>query len=395
MKMSVQLVVILRSKLVAIDGILPVLMELKSRYRVGGILLCFHDHEHLEGVRKNYILWKAIESIHAKTLCLHDPNKGRVLWNMMNFLVRTLFRRNILFKSGDTMPRHRLVESLMRVLSRTTVVKYHFAFKTPELAKNCRIERSVVRRRNGMSLEQSTSVEWQYDYFMSELAHEDLQENFGSFVSSDKHIAVGYTRGMTLWREFIRSQKMESRIEGAYCLYVLSFTGAMPRMRGLCEPPIDELIVETLQVLKKHCGSLCIVFKPHIYTDMEEMKKIIERVGYTNYVIDYGHPMLLASGAKFVIGNGFSTTMADCFFIGIPVVEYSYLDRELFEKYGRKSCGGQLVDFFSDRDPKKLDDVVCGILKGALHCRRDRDFIEKNFPQPSEKFFGIFDELIK
>jgi len=163
----------------------------------------------------------------------------------------------------------------------------------------------------------------------------------------------------------------------------------------LDEPDSLELFEETLKSLKKYNNKIKTVFKPHAATDLDKIEESCKKIGFKNYEINFGHPMVLAYGADFVISYNWSTTMYDAFYLGKPIIEYNGLDPELLSFFGDWSIGGRCCDFFVQRDPEELDEILKKIMQGENKINRDQKMIEEDFPVPSPSFFNILDEMLR
>ena len=199
---------------------------------------------------------------------------------------------------------------------------------------------------------------------------------------------------MPQWQKYMKEAIKRNRIinDGAYFLYILTSQGR----RNECfeEPEVIELLQESLNILKKYNNRIKTIFKPHAITDIGKVEELLNKVNYSNYVVDYSHPFILSSKAKFVFGNFYSTTMFDAYYLGKPIVEYTQYDPEFFIKAGKQSEGSSCCDFFIQRDQKKLDEVLDGLINGDISVTRDPVFIENNFSNTPEEFYKFWRKLI-
>ena len=153
------------------------------------------------------------------------------------------------------------------------------------------------------------------------------------------------------------------------------------------------MIEESLEVMKKYNNKIKTVFKPHSITDLGKIREILDKVGYSNYVIDYSHPMVLSSNAKFVFGNVFSSIMCMAYYLGKPTVEYAQYDPELLERIGGQSLGGKFCDFFINRNRQKLDEVLHRLINGGIEVKRDPEFMRENYPDTHPQFYEFLHRL--
>lgn len=391
--MRKNIIAVLRNKLIGIDEMLPMLMEVKAAHPDVRVVCVFLNPEHLRTIQQNYHLWQGIQSLNSEIVILKHPNKLATLFHIVRFILRFSFQRNVVLKRGDHLPRHQWIMSILKKISRTYEIQgYLLSFPIQghrNLFKQMACSREKTKREIPF-----TPFKGQYDYFLSVLNPENWKDCY-QIDPPCKIIKVGYEHGLPRWKQFTKKAASENHLseQGPYFLYVLTSLGR--RMDNYEEPLFIDLLRESLTVLKKYQKDIKTVFKPHAITDMEAFRKLLKDLQYENYVIDYGHPMILAMNARFILGNACSLTMFDAYYLGKPVVEYSFTDPVLFERIGRQSLGGGICDFFIRRDMKELDTVMGRlILGGPVVLRRDPGFIKENFPETPKEFYELWDKLI-
>ena len=392
--MKTNVVLVCKHKLGSADDVLPILMEIQQRYVNVGFMFLFPDDETYELNRKNYDLWKAIESLVPKVIVTRRKTRLGTLIVLMRLLLMLAFKRNVILKMTDIIPGHRKFMKVLKKVSDTIEVRCYL-FRWPvEGVKNINLQWKVIRRGRGNPLVKDV-YDGEYEYFMSSLPLHVFEEYFGVNPPVEKMIKVGYTHRMPQWRNFLIRAAGESSVVNSqpYCLYILQTLGK--RIEVLNEPLLQEVFEETLTVLKKYSGEIRTVFKPHAASELNLLEESLRRTGFKNYTIDFGHAMVLASGAKFVISYVYSTTMIDAFYLGKPIVEYSAIDPELLSLYENRSVAGRCCDFFIYRDPRKLDDVLCRLMGNEISVDRSPKFIEDNFPETPPAFFEFWDRHLK
>lgn len=366
-----------RDKLLGIDSILPILMELNHK-----ITFVFMTKKQLVLVKKNYDLWEIIQSI-KKNIIVIKGNKIFTALNLVIFVLRFTFQRNIVFKDGDPLPFHRFIMFILRKTSKTTVIKYHPVVKSLEGFRNARIQSYDlgVKQKNTYK----DFFGGYYDHFLSIMGEDDFLNTYK--IHAPKIIKTGYIRRLPKWTEYYEREVGKNRRD-PYFLYILSYTGQ--RKKHFDEPDLIELVEESLEVFKKH--KLRTVFRPHAITDMARFGKLLDKLNYKNYIIDHGHPMILSAKAQFVFGNIFSDTMFNAYYQGKPVVEYCQYDQRLLEAIGRKSYGGKCCDFFIQRDQDLLDKTI-SILSNVV-IARDPFLLRGDFPETPLEFTKFLKEVL-
>jgi hypothetical protein len=306
-----------------------------------------------------------------------------------------MFKKNFFFTGGGCLLKHRSFMRLIKKFSSTIECWYNFLTPSPDFIKNLRIHREYMNEKTGEPVHSKPERSMQYDYFISSMPYEAVEDIAPDVIPEDKFLEVGYVRSLPVWGKFVKKEaeiwlnkKFSSK--KTYCLYILSTFAK--RIDCYDEPEMLDLFRETVSVLKD--SGVHIVFKPHIITDMDLFEKTIKELNLTDYTVDYAHPMILSENALFVIGNAYSNTMYEAFYQNVPVVEYACYDEELCRRYGGTSSGGRCCDFFIVRDMKKLSETVSAILGGKADYPQQKEFKKEIFTSKIGNLFKITDEYI-
>jgi len=388
------IIVLTKEKLISADSIMPVLLNLKDCHPDCRILFVFPSVQNYNLIKKNVHLWQCLIRLDAKILAPRRDNRILISLWVIKLLLLLSFSRNVIIKFGDTLFMHKFLLKILKKISHTTEIQaliipaledYHYAIKE---------QWAISKERNASGIRSGQKDYVEYDYYLISMPTDLFRTYYGADIPDSKIINAGYVRRMPQWIKFVRESAGEHVPEERkpYFLFILSTPGK--RLNELEEPPLSELLSESLTVLKKFNNRIHTIFRPHAITDVEELKLTLKELDYSNYSVDYGHPMILSPGAEFVIGNFFSTTMFDAYYLGTPVIEYSYYDRELSGRMGFKSYGNSCCDFFIDRDRNKLEEVVSDILEGKIKTKRDSQFIDANFPETPKEFYQLFNKLL-
>ena len=394
--MKINVVVLLRKKLGSLDFFLPVLLEIEDKYPHCKFIIVCPDMVSYDINRKSYDLWKGIESLNAKAMFINGNNKFATFFRLLKLLFILAFNQNVICKvSMYPIPGYRSFMRVLKKLSKVIEIQFNIKLQWP-------IEgiRNIVKMRHLMSKRSRTqyqgkgvNIDDKCDYFVSNLSVANWAELFGVNVPRDMLVLTGYIRRLPQWEAFLAKRIARNRlIHGkSYCVFFMSTLSK--RTKVLNEPDYGDLFREAAIVLKKYNKKIDTIFKPHSITDIDKLSKILGEIGFTNYKIDYGHPLVLASKAKFVISYNFSTTMIESFFLGKPVVEYCSYDPELLELFGNGSIAGRCCDFFINRDVKKLEDTLNKLIYNKIELDRDPVFIKEAFPEVNLSFYKFLDKI--
>ena len=380
MARSLNIIVVVQDKLITIDSVLPLLMELNS------ICTCkiyiISPDNHIENLEKNNDIMSCINSIGAELLYLsRSQNKLKFYFQLLR---KFAFKRNFLLKFQNESLNSNFLFLLKIFSSLKEVFLFHLNAVTNQFINNCQIRFEYGSK---------TANKLKFDSINADFYVTSLDENglkLLSFPKSREVIPIGYNRGGAEWKSYIKHRSSEFHLQKSntkYCLYILS-TMFLP-LEKLDEPTMEVLLRETLVVLNEFSKDLHIVFRPHAITDMEIFQKVLDDLNVTNYSIDYSHPMILSSNAQFVIGNLYSNTMFDAYKQSIPIVEYASYDKVLLEKFNKWSLGAECCDFFVQRDPVKLKNVINKIVIGDYLINRKESSYQLNISHFANQVLGV------
>jgi len=384
-----------KGKLVGIDMLLPILMELKSLMPDINILMIFSNDNQLRIVKSNYNLWECITLIDARVYPIKGKNKITTLFRLLRFFLiffrEFALRKVIIIKESDMLPCHKITMGIMKAFSKIEEIKVYLNLISSIACKSVQLNHKLSRERRGKSVELGFFDE-NFDYFLSTLSSEQYRKFFG--VETPEIIKVGYVHRLPRWWKYVETTTKKNKIldGGPYFLYILTCLGR--RRPEFEEPEIIELLEESLNVLKSYNSRIKTVFKPHAITEIKRLRELLDKIMYTNYVIDYGHPMILSANANFVFGNLYSFAMYDSYYIGKPVVEYSQYDREMLSRLNNRSFGGRCCDFFIDRNKTQLKDVLDKLINGKIFIKRDPDFIKEHFQETPGEFYHFWKKIL-
>ena len=207
------------------------------------------------------------------------------------------FRKNIVIKNSEMLPRHSQFMTIIKKISRTYEA---FALISNQTLESYRLFEMgySLRPAKGNSSKRRNSFE--YDYYISSLDRSLLKSTYEVDVDTKKFMKIGYHRRLPSWTRFMGDGLSTLDNFGAR-YFVFYLTGISGNRLGLNEPDYSVLLMESLKVLKNYNDAIKTVFKPHIITAMDEFYDILDQVGYENYVVDYGHPMILAQKEKLCL----------------------------------------------------------------------------------------------
>jgi len=349
-----------KRRLGGIDNILPVLMELKTRFKPN-IIIAFPDRKHMEEVKRYHHIWEALESIGAEFYVMRDMN-------VIRFLFRIACRRNVFVKNSDILPYHKLFMRIVKNISVTTEVK---VFITPQSVE-------AYTAKAIFDKKERSYWEWVLKPLPRGLC-------FMSTEPGTDAIPLGYVRRLPEWEKFVESH-LPYR-DDKYCVLLIS---ALEGERFGDPFHSIDLLVDILLALRSL--DIHVVIKPHVITDMQKLRNVLATMDLRNYSIDYGHPHIVCQQAYFVISYTYSHTQFDTFYSGVPVVLYSKYPEGLVEEMG--GCeGGTSCDYLV-QDIESLNYALDRLTKTLHRPQRNPIFIDENYPVTPQSTWDCWQILL-
>jgi hypothetical protein len=364
--MSKDIIVIVKDKLMSVDTVIPILIELKENYGISSTVMVDGELAH-RGINENIVLRDAIDYVGLE-LFFGSSSPYRFLrkLNKIKWLIFITWKLIIGTK----------------ILHFGIFTVFPFSFIGKFFLKN-------------LYFLQSDSFKHSYSKF-DEVVNKNpctispIGNNIVAFNNGMRHLKIlndsqkvfmfGATRVRKSWINYIgkRSeyyvQKYHNNVDFSKgcIILILSYFGRMPAQR-IPNDSISIVFKKTIEVLNKEKGDLPVLLKPHVFTDLDIVNK--EIYDKDDFHITYLHPTVLASKAKVFICNTYSTTMADAYSLGVRTVEYSDYSSDVLQISGGKSLGYEYIDKFINNDKNKFKKNIKSIL--------------------STKSFGINSRIIK
>jgi hypothetical protein len=101
-----------------------------------------------------------------------------------------------------------------------------------------------------------------------------------------------------------------------------------------------------------------LVLKPHVVTDMDQLRRSLAKFPRAKAVVCNLHPAMLAARSYAVISNYYSTTQSTAAQMGVPTVEYSEYGQRAYAITEGGSVRPDHIKYFIQRDAKRLREVV-------------------------------------
>jgi hypothetical protein len=351
--MSKEIIVIVKNKLMSIDTVIPILIELKERYNVSSIVVVNDKLAH-KGINDNVVIRDAVNYV------------GREMYtepNVSNKLIRKLFKISFLFFL------------FFKLLQGVKVLHFGIINVFPFSIIGKAFEKQIFFLQNS-SFKHSYG---KFDKVIGQNPHIviPIGKNIVAFNDGMKCLDVvrdnqkvymfGSTRTRGCWLKYIdkRSDKYFEKyhsnvdLSNGCIVLILAFFGRSNQMR-LPYESLKNLLSNTVVTLDKIKGDLPVLIKPHVFTDLHIVKEVINSLN--EFHLTYLHPSVLAKKARVFICNTYSTTMSDAKSLGVKTVEYSDYNKSVLELSKGKSIGYEYIDEFINNDKDKFEKVMKSIL---------------------------------
>ena len=404
-----QLVLLLKSKLIYLDNVLPLTFSLVSEGFFESPILVLSSPSQQRQVEMNRDLIAAIEEISAKLICLNKYNSALLnkIYNV--YTLRFLARRPCIVlecalgiapkaKSQSANRWGRLIRflgSLNRKVFGGIWLLAAIDVRPPRITERLdafAAATAEVDRQNRKSTAASTTVKADppadaasdflknYDGLLQSYPKQmGVASGSGTSPISRPTVYVGNTRRLEPWQRYLDRQGRVSakRLPEPYFFFALSTLLTPNPDHG--NRYDDALVRSCLQLLKVHNNEIATVFKPHAVTDMQHFQWLLDELGYKNYIISYSHPMILMKNAKFCFSYYGTTLFLDAYFLGCPTVEFTRYDSRGLHITGDQSLLLDYVDYFSNGDEDRMQHMLHRIVHGDVTVERDPDRIEDDF----------------
>ena len=365
------IVVFPNKKLVSIDSILPVLLELKIQYQTNSKTVFFDKKTYMQ-VHNNVVL-----------------------------------RDVLIYVGGFTYINKRMPLSLLKLLYIYIIgflkVKYiHFGvlsdgilFKLWKVhSKNVFFSQSDSYRHNHLyyrkKLNGKDYISNIKSFYGNLIAFNDLMPQLSIVSDSTRVFHFGESRTRSEWINFTRKKSefyfnkyhANLRFNDNFIVFIL---GPMCEVIWLKnKDSYEKLFRETMKILRDSFSNTKVLLKPHATTNLDIVNSELEKKG--QFELTYLHPSVLAHHANCFICNLYSTTMADAYNLGAKTIEYTDYNEKLLSHTNDKSVSYQYIDYFVNRDQSRLVHA----LEESLRKKRKNCKINQNKSQDTS---GLLKEL--
>jgi hypothetical protein len=338
-----KIIVFVKNKLITLDTVIPILVEMKDKYNISSEVVVFDDLAH-EAIGNNIVLKDAINYVGGELFI----TRGEKVKTLRLFYVVMCFSKLLFhFVRGA------------KIL--------HFGHLNVWPLKLI----AKIFNKNTYQL-QSTAYDFNYPLINIKnkglKAVEPLGKNivifgkrfgesrFSEYISKRKIFFFGETRTRSHWIKYIRNKNdyyfnlyhRDIDLSNGAVIFILGTIDGYEHKRPLFE--------STIKILSEKFQDIPVLLKPHAYTEIDIVKEAIASLD--NFYITYLHPSVLATRAIFFISNNFSNVLADAHSFGVTTIEYSKYSVGELLSYNNNSIEPEYVDYFINNNPNKLSDIL-------------------------------------
>ncbi len=388
-------IILIRSKLIHIDNILPLIFVLKRAGLISKSLFVVQDKETFNTIKNNIVLYKAIITINGKIVCM-NIHKNRIIRLIYNIFIlrRYLYQKVLSIETSNDLVSK--MAAYNKIIWKGVRVVNMLNYTPPIVSRGFCLQKELILKQNKRKL----IVINNYDYALFSYTKEQFEDATGTRIQLNprtKTIQVGYTRGLKGWQEYLSLNSehlFPEEIKKPYFFFPLAHLEK--RFVGEDTPILEVPFRECLQVLKAYNDDLMTVFKPSAITEMDKVYKILEEIGYKNYIVSYAHPHQICKNARFTIASSSTTVLLDVYILGCLTIEYVCYDSRVHNALGGKSFYDDFVDYAIDRDQVALKTVLDKIIYSDVQVHRNDDKIKKHFPVLStDKIKKLFEVITR
>ncbi len=364
--------------------------NIKKRFKPVNIVAFVGDDARYRQLKADRHLWPALKKVDCRFHVCRSKNRIVAVFSLILTIMKMALGESILIMDQGVSDRQ--VRCILSLGTRTAALKIHASLNGDKLKGGLLTQ--LNRKMMSREIVREDTIALHYDYFLSAMDRRRILKIHHADVDERVFIRMGYNRRLPEWRRFaVKASEDFKRLHGDYFLYLLSNLH-VSRTNYLHEPDQHELLEESLQVLRRYSSKIKTVFKPKTNTDMCLLETLLKNARYENFIIDYGHPAILADGAKFMMCNGESTVISDAYYLDTPVLMYTEYDPRFYESAGKQCAMGRECDFFVKRNPAQLDQVLAGLIVEEPKIVRDEEYRHKNFPATEGAVWRFWNRLL-
>lgn len=350
-----RLVVLLGNKLIGLDSVLPLAMELKAEAPDLAVSFLFLSGQAVPAVQRNYVLELGMRATgKIKVLSAGGGSRGakvRAGLRLGAWMTALTRHPTLLLSPADVgiFP--------INLLARAGRLGGGGAciYCKPAFPGNRALNHAQTLGRP------SRDRRWR-DAGGAFLTYHPLQSEDFAAYGADRIAVMGTSRDFPAWRRHLDRLAQETGIRDEDGHDIASVPGPVfvvfypgPAVIWAQSDNVRESFLAFLDVVAAEAPGATVIVKPHPICDLELLRRDIGGRGAPDIRISHAHPQLLLRLATVAVATNGSNVMNDCYLEGVPVIETSRYTAEilargdsLFPNRGRLGCA----------EPERLREAV-------------------------------------
>jgi hypothetical protein len=352
-----KLIVFVKNKLVTIDTVLPLLLEMNHEFKVKSKIVVWDDLAH-NAIKNNVVIMDLINIVGCE---LYITKGEKRKW-----LRRYYIMRSLLYIVAESFFGAKIIHfghlnagflKIVGLICYKNVYymssgSYNFFYKQYSLISKKKTHNRPPIGKNIISIT------------------EDIEKTkFKDYIHNKNIYIFNEPRKRESWIKYVYSQsdyyfdKYHNSVDTSkgVLIYILGVIDAEEHSKNLFH--------STMDILFKIQHNIPVLLKPHAVTEIDTV--INKIAGHDQFHITYLHPSFLATKAKVFLANNFSNTFGDAHTFGVKTIEYTnhsarYSKKDL-EYFSGGSVDSEYVDFFIDNDSSKFSTALNSCLLDSIH----------------------------
>lgn len=379
-----RVVTLLGNKLVGLDSILPVAMQLKDESPDLSISFLFLNAKALPIVERNYVLFRAMNRTGAIAILSNGEgtlgSKVGAALRLVMWFWQLVTNRSLLLSPSDLGYFPLSVLAFAARLGGGGACTYCKPAFPANPALNFAHRLKTADR----------DMRWR-DSGDAFLIYHPRQASDYAGYSSAPALLIGTPRDYSAWRNFLTEVRSDTGIQDEQGrdltklrspVIALFYPG--PAVIPSQTDNVRDTFLNMLHALTLYAPEASIVIKPHPICDLELLRSDIAQFPSLDVRVTHAHPQLLLGLATAAISTNGSNVMFDCYLEGVPVIETARYRQEilalgdtLYPNRGRIDCS----------DPSKWKDTLRRVVE-APNSLPKPDRSELSWPRP--QYLGAY-----
>ena len=322
--------IFLKNKIISLDTILPIILEVKKRNYAINIHFITFDFNSYQFIKKNILLYKIINEI-GNITCL-GREKNSFYFQLNNIPSLHYKRLNYIKHIITSIPY--FIKLIYNIFTKNVIFIHFVALNTWPL----KILYYLNRKNTIFSSSDSSGYSTKADLANRSVHEQRVDPNLFSgpapmgkkvisfscnepllkhpSLKDSKKYIIKSSHSRKHWINYLKNnfenmieEENGIKLKSDYCLLILGHIGVEASAAKFLKNKNSwtTLVENILDIIHSDCPDLTIVIKPHIITDMNLLQDILSKRKNIKTVMTSLHPALLSVKAKFSIASHYST----------------------------------------------------------------------------------------